>query len=73
MIEDGAICLDDSNVCAKNAQCEIGGFNAGQIEWKCSCQDGFEGDGYTCTGDYQIKIAWHSLITDSNITICQAF
>jgi len=39
-------CLNGQNNCSTNALCE----NT-QSSYNCTCNDGYDGDGFTCTGD----------------------
>ena len=46
----GMTCPDNTNVCSADAQCTVGAFINGVIQWKCACKPGFLGNGYNCTG-----------------------
>ena len=41
------MCPDENNRCSENGECEVTGFNP--IIYKCSCKDGYEGDGKECS------------------------
>jgi len=44
-------CLNGENDCSTNALCE----NT-QSSYTCTCNDGYDGDGVTCTGTFSLFI-----------------
>ena len=50
----GMKCPDNTNVCSADAQCTVGAFIKGVIQWKCACKPGYLGDGYNCQVGYPV-------------------